>query len=274
MNGYTMSWRIAKASIIGTGHIGANMPCQDNHYYMQIDDMLIAAVSDGLGSAAHSEIGSEIVTKRAVTYIADYFGSLKPSQKQRRFWPWHKQPDPAPPPTAPALETVCREAFTTARAALITQASTDSKELRDYACTLLVAVVLADQWVVMHIGDGAVVGVFQDDNTRTLSIPDNGEFINVTMPLTSTDYLTNLRFTHNTEALQGVGLVSDGVQPMCINYKTGEAYDGFFRPLIQWIRTNKDMAQADKAMAQMLDTPRFRQKSDDDMTLFLAVRDV
>jgi serine/threonine protein phosphatase PrpC len=96
MNGHTMSWRIAKASIIGTGHISANMPCQDNHYVMQIGDILIAAVSDGLGSAAHSEIGSKIASELAVTHIANYFDSRKPPKKRFQWLFWLKKPAPTP----------------------------------------------------------------------------------------------------------------------------------------------------------------------------------
>jgi serine/threonine protein phosphatase PrpC len=272
MNGHTMNWRIAKASIIGSGHIGANMPCQDSHYVMQIGDTLIAAVSDGLGSAAHSEIGSKIASEQAVTHIANYFDSLKPPEKRLQWWPFSDKPEPKTQPQQDTLETVCRTAFTVARDAVGVRATADSKELRDFACTLLVAVVTPNDWVVMHIGDGAVVGIFEDETTRTLSTPDNGEFINVTMPLTSADYLTHLRFNHKAEALRGVALMSDGVQPMCINYKTGEAYDGFFRPIIQWLRT-LDLVATDVSMQKLLDTPRFRQKSDDDMTLVLALRE-
>lgn len=267
-----MNWRIAKASIIGTGHIGANMPCQDSHYVMQNGDTLIVAVSDGLGSAAHSEIGSKIASEQAVTHIANYVDSLKSPKKRFLWWPFPEKTQPNPQPAASTLESVCRTAFTVARDALVVRATKDHKELRDYACTLLVAVVMPNDWVVMHIGDGAVVGIFDNEATRTLSTPDNGEFINVTMPLTSNDYLTHLRFSHKAEALRGVALMSDGVQPMCINYKTGEAYDGFFRPIIQWLRT-LDLAVTDVSMQKLLDTPRFRQKSDDDMTLVLALRE-
>ena len=244
MNGHTMNWRIAKASIIGSGHIGANMPCQDSHYVMQIGDTLIAAVSDGLGSAAHSEIGSKIASEQAVTHIANYFDSLKPPEKRLQWWPFSDKPEPKTQPQPDTLETVCRTAFTVARDAVGVRAT----------------------------ADGAVVGIFEDETTRTLSTPDNGEFINVTMPLTSADYLTHLRFNHKAEALRGVALMSDGVQPMCINYKTGEAYDGFFRPIIQWLRT-LNLVDTDVSMQKLLDTPRFRQKSDDDMTLVLALRE-
>jgi len=271
-NGQSMNWRIAKASIIGTGHIGANLPCQDNHYVMQNGDILIVAVSDGLGSAAHSEIGSKIASEQAVTHIANYFDSLKPPKKRFQWWPWPAKPLPTTQPGANTLENVCRTAFTVARDALSARATSNHKELRDFACTLLVAVVMPNDWVVMHIGDGAVVGIYDNDVTHTLSTPDNGEFINVTMPLTSNDYLAHLRFSHKEEALRGVALLSDGVQPMCINYKTGEAYDGFFRPIIQWLRT-LDLADTDMSLQKLLDTPRFRQKSDDDMTLVLALRE-
>ena len=121
-------------------------------------------------------------------------------------------------------------------------------------------------------GDGAVVGIAPDTSVRTLSTPDNGEFINSTYPLTSTDYTSHMRFATGNETLYGIAVVSDGVQPMCINYKTGAAYPGFFAPLVQWLAGLEDLTHADEILETMLDSAQFRQKSDDDMTLVLAVR--
>lgn len=247
-------WRIAKSSVIGTSHQRISMPCQDNHYVMTVGDSIIIAVSDGLGSAAHSEVGSKIASQRAAQCVADAL--------------YH----PTSPTHKVDIAALCRTAFDDARTALIQHAHSHGVELRDYACTLLLAVITPHTWAVQHIGDGAVIGIEADGTVRTLSTPDNGEYINSTYPLTNNDYATQMRFSSNTERLFGIAVVSDGVQPMCINYKTGAAYAGFFTPLVTWLRGLRMLNQADDILASMLDSAQFRQKSDDDMTLVLAVR--
>lgn len=263
-----MRWRIAKASVIGTGHIKAEMPCQDSHYVRVVGDTLIVAVSDGLGSAAHSEIGSALACEVATDYVAQRLTQTTPNRWQQLIHTLGNQ-TPAEPDYADILHT----AFVRARQTLEEEANRQATALREYACTLLMIIVTPQQWHSLHIGDGALVGIYADDSVQTLSLPDNGEFINVTVPLTSSEYLSHMRAQHKHEGLTGVAAVSDGVQPMCINFKTGAAYAGFFRPVIQWLRTHTQLSQLDDALSTMLDSDKLRQKSDDDMTLVIALRE-
>jgi hypothetical protein len=146
--------------------------------------------------------------------------------------------------------------------------------MREYACTLLVAILSPTAWHVIHIGDGAVVGIESATQVRTLSAPDNGEFINVTVPLTSSDYVQHLRYSNGNDALYGIALLSDGVQPMCINYRTGAAYPGFFTPLISWLASmpEDNLATASTVLHSLLDSDKLRQKSDDDMTFVMVLK--
>lgn len=243
-------WHVAKASVIGTSHQRMSLPCQDSHYVLQQGDTIIIAVSDGLGSAAHSEQGSALACTTAVEFISQTLAQTATRND----------------------EHMCQQAFTEARNALVALATSQGKELRDFACTLVVAVITPTVWMIQHIGDGAVVGIYADGTVRTLSSPDNGEFINSTYPLTSGDYQTQMRFMAQHEALAGIAVVSDGVQPMCINYKTSAAFPGFFSPLTTWLSGLKELSRADSILTTMLDSPQFRLKSDDDMTLVLAIR--
>ena len=263
-----MEWRIARASVIGTGHVQAQMPCQDSNYVMQLGDTVIIAVSDGLGSAAHSDRGSTFICKYVVEQLAHVLTPSTPTllESVSQFMTG----------AIPQIDmhASMMKATSEARAALMALATTEQNELRDYACTLLVAVLSPDEWHVLHIGDGAVVGMTSATTVKTLSAPDNGEFINVTVPLTSSDYLKHLRYTHHREQLYGMALLSDGVQPMCINYKTGDAYPGFFMPLIHWLNAfpQVQLADASDGLYKLLDSDKLRQKSDDDMTLVLVIK--
>lgn len=260
-----MNWRIAKASIIGTGHEKTGMPCQDSHYVMQFGDTLIVAVSDGLGSAKLSHEGSRIACMSAVE---SYAQAVEHAVNTTTFSP--HVPDPA---SRFDYQSALQNAVYSARNALEREATRTNASLRDYACTLLLAVIEHDSWHSMHIGDGTIVGLYAHEPAKTLSTPENGEFINTTTPITSDDYQTHMRYHHGHELLSGVALLSDGVTPMCINYKSGAAYDGFFRPVQQWLATIPDLSGIDEALKRFLDTPKMRQKSDDDMTLVIALRE-
>lgn len=267
-----MEWRIARASVIGTGHIQAGMPCQDSNYVMQVGDAVIIAVSDGLGSATYSDRGSKFICEDVVNRIAKAITPPQPTfiesvtQTVSQFIT-------GVTPTPTDMRDVMIRAVSMSRTALIEFAQTAHHEPREYACTLLVGVITPDAWHVVHIGDGAVVGIESATSVRTLSAPDNGEFINVTVPVTSSDYLQHLRYSHGTESLYGMALLSDGVQPMCINYKSGVAYLGFFQPLITWLAgfAQHSLADASAGLSTLLDSERLRQKSDDDMTLVLVL---
>lgn len=267
-----MQWRIARASVIGTGHIRADMPCQDSNYVMQVGDSVIMAVSDGLGSAAYSDVASKFVCTEIVTRLSDVLLKASP-QRPSLFAAVQKFFVQAETPVLDIKQAMMDAADAT-RTALIELAKTNQHELREYGCTLLVAILSPDAWHVLHIGDGAVVGIESATIVKTLSAPDNGEYINVTIPLTSSEYRNHLRYSHGDEALYGMALLSDGVQPMCINYKTGVAYAGFFTPLVQWLANTPDSAlsQADPNLSKLLDSDKLRQKSDDDMTLVLVLQ--
>jgi hypothetical protein len=263
-----MEWRIARASVIGSGHIHAGMPCQDSNYVMQVGDTVIIAVSDGLGAASFSDRGSTFICADVVNRLAQGITPPEPT-----FIESVSQFITGVAASSIDMQAVMTNAVTASRAALIELATAAQHEPRDYACTLLVAVLSPDAWHVVHIGDGAVVGIEPTTTVRTLSAPDNGEFINVTVPVTSSDYLQHLRYSHGKESLYGIALLSDGVQPMCINYKNNAPFPGFFQPLIAWLAAfpQHTLADASAGLHTLLDSEKLRQKSDDDMTLVLVL---
>jgi hypothetical protein len=61
---------------------------------------------------------------------------------------------------------------------------------------------------------------------------------------------------------------------MCINYRTGAAYPGFFTPLISWLASmpEDNLATASTVLHSLLDSDKLRQKSDDDMTFVMVLK--
>src|SRR5690606_36090747 len=69
------NWVIAKGSSIGVRHIEDNLPCQDsNAVFFNLEmDYGIAIVSDGAGSASHSDLGSKIVVDKGIELLNERF---------------------------------------------------------------------------------------------------------------------------------------------------------------------------------------------------------
>ncbi|NJL10448.1 MAG: protein phosphatase 2C domain-containing protein, partial [Calothrix sp. SM1_7_51] len=52
-------WQVLAASVCGTSHLRNNQLCQDAHNYLVLpDNMLVAVVADGAGSASQGKVGA------------------------------------------------------------------------------------------------------------------------------------------------------------------------------------------------------------------------
>ncbi len=70
------SWRVVSACEIGTSHVRSGRPCQDSVAHSIVrtkrGNVFISVVSDGAGSAAHSEIGSWLAATTFVELVEVY----------------------------------------------------------------------------------------------------------------------------------------------------------------------------------------------------------
>ena len=69
-----MTWQAISVSAVGEKHIKAEEPCQDCASFAMLsnDQVLIGAVSDGMGSATHSELGSQITVKVVISQLRGF----------------------------------------------------------------------------------------------------------------------------------------------------------------------------------------------------------
>jgi hypothetical protein len=125
-------------------------------------------------------------------------------------------------------------------------------------------------WIVaIQVGDGAVV-VRRGETFEALTAPDHGEYINESTFLTSGDYQEHAQVViRDQTGIDGVALLSDGLQLLALNLQTGEPFAPFFRPLLQFAaRPDADEPE----LSAFLASPRVCARTDDDKTLLLAVR--
>lgn len=251
INGFavvTLEWAAVGASVIGSGHISSGLPCQDNNGYCDLGNRWgISVVSDGAGSAKHSNVGSKIVVDQAL----DYFKKVV----EERHWIENK--------VLPNDEEWNEVSFKTLQAikgALALYARKNRIELDSLNATIIVVIHSPFGLLSCHIGDGRAGYKGSDGTWRPLFTPHKGEECNQTMFLPS-DYwekpyarLYGVRIPEAVvirDAVQAYTLMSDGCESAtweCNLFDAGKQrffdpnrpYSAFFDPNVALIRKFSD----------------------------------
>lgn len=249
-----MNWQAFGASVQGISHRRMGLPCQDACKWQILPRGVICAVADGLGSAAKAEEGAKIVVETVVAMLA----KVVPVSEDY--------------PNDKTITDTLRAAVKATRITLEQQSVTHP--LHDYATTLLVVWVTNDWSAVAHIGDGVIVGQWSDGRIEALSLPQQGEYANETIPITADDALSRLYVKSWQEPLLSIALLSDGLQNLAINLSQGTPYVPFFAPFFNATLNaiDSDSSITSKQLADFLDSERVCIRTDDDKTLVIARR--
>ena len=198
-------WRQAHGLVIGTDHVDAHIPCQDNVYYVAKSSIHVMAVSDGAGSKKYSQYGSSIATRTVCEYLLEEFDNLYLSCEK-----YGKTKD-----EIEESEKLVRESiFNHVKKAIIEKSDELQVPFDELACTLLFVAKKGEKFMVGHIGDGVIAGLYNsgaDESLRVISHPENGEQINITFFLTDPDAIEHFRVSTQREVnLIGIMMMSDG----------------------------------------------------------------
>jgi len=249
-----MSWRYAAASVIGTSHQKVGLPCQDRFACsVRVPGWFIAAVCDGAGSAAQSEIGAETASATALEFIEKALNSGR----------------------ATDCEAVVRDAAAAARVRLLARASEFSVAPRELACTLLVVMLGPAGGAAAQVGDGLIAAKADADGWTWIFWPQRGEYANVTKFLSEDDALDALEVSPLGPEIFECSLMTDGLEPLALQYATRTAHSPFFEGLLAPLRSMSEVGEATELSARLnsfLDSPRIRDRADDDLTLAIACR--
>lgn len=251
INGFalvTPEWAAVGASVIGSGHISSGLPCQDNNGYCDLGNGWgISVVSDGAGSAKHSDVGSKIVVDQAL-------GNFKKAVKERHWM------DNKTLPCDDEWNEVSFKTLQTIKGALALFARTKEIKLEDLNATIIVVIHSPFGLLSCHIGDGRAGYKGSDGIWRPLFTPHKGEECNQTMFLPS-DYwekpyarLFGVRIPEAViirDSVQAYTLMSDGCESATweCNMFDGEnqkffdpnkPYFAFFDPNVALIRRFSD----------------------------------
>lgn len=251
-------WRSVYASAKGTSHIESNQPCQDSCRCESIltakgKEFLVMIASDGAGSAPLSDEGSKMVCQLFFEELSQF---LKKEQKLNQI-----------------TEEYARQFLRYASDSIEHEAKARTITKRDFAATLLMAIVGNEDAVFLQLGDGAIV-IDSDNAYAPIFWPQSGEYANQTYFVTDTSADQNLNFAFVDKKINEVALFTDGIQGLALKYDIQGAHTPFFKPLFAYLQSASEevMPQLNEQMEAFLNSEAVNAKTSDDKTLILACR--
>lgn len=252
-------WRAVATSVTGTSHEKTNKPCQDSHrleIYTQAGPLVILIASDGAGSASRSEEGSAQACQELLENIRLYVedGGKLPDVTRQIAAGWIEN-------AAEAVQLIAHR---------------EETPIREFACTLLAAIVTDEHALFLQIGDGAIVFWGQgEDDWCIASWPQHGEYLNTTCFLTEPTSRQSFEFTSTAQPIYEVAVFTDGIESLVLHYASQTVHSAFFNAMFPAVRESETSgfnAALSDQLAQYLSSPAITERSDDDITLLMATR--
>lgn len=209
--------------------------------------MAAAALADGAGSRARSELGAEAVVRASLRLLTGQFDEL--------------------------YEMCCRDIVEARRhihdhlmRVLQKQATRHACDVDELASTVLFVAHKGNRFIAGHLGDGVIVQVDGNGTVSTLSHPENGEYANTTVFVTDSSAAEKIRLYHghSPQRLAGFALMSDGCAESLYDKRSG-APAAAISKLVEW---NGDLSR--KKMVGVLNSnmqQAFSRKTADDCSL-------
>jgi hypothetical protein len=249
-------WRAVSTSIRGSSHIRGGIPCQDASALRRVGrdgEVLILALSDGAGSARHSDVGAEIVVRNWVECFTKLLeGAPDPEARLRRFDRGE---------ALVLLEQIRREAGNEAEAF--------DADIGEFSATLLGAVLTPKHALVAQVGDGAWVGL-REGIFGCLTWPTGGEFVGQTTFAISGSAGAALQMTHLPGTFTALAGFTDGMERLVLDLGKQLPEKGFFLPMFRAFRSSPEQFQEN--LEEFLQSERVCALTDDDKSFCLAIR--
>jgi hypothetical protein len=251
-------WRTLAASVVGTSHASAGLPCADACAVRVLSrrragTLLVAVAADGAGTSERAPEGARIAC-RAVVQQAERWASSAPDLSgfgREDFLPWLRK----------------------ARSRIARAARGQRRPCRDFSCTLLVALADEARAAFFQVGDGAIVYRGARGAYVPALWPQSGEYANCTWFVTDDDAAERAQFA-TAEGVDELALLTDGLQSLSLRFDTREAHGPFFEPMFARLRGEGE-GEAESLQGELrafLGSPPVNQRTDDDKTLVLATR--
>jgi hypothetical protein len=215
-------------------------------------EIVLMALSDGAGSASHSDIGAQTV----VSHWLDAFTTLL-----------HQCADPDAV-LAESGATTLHTMLSNIRNSMERDALAFEVSPSDFSATLLGAVLTPSGALVAQVGDGAWVGCV-NGILGCFTWPTGGEFAGQTVFATSESAphaLQMVRLSSPPSALVGF---TDGLERLLLDFQTQLPAEGFFRPVLRGLKASPQTFGAH--LEEYLESAAVCERTDDDKSIGLVL---
>lgn len=219
---------------------------------------MLAVASDGAGSARWGGEGSRWVCQSLVKRVISHLDAGGRVEQLDR--------------------TTASSWLAEVRHELSIRAKSEERELKEFACTMLLTVAGPRAAAFWQVGDGALVFRIQGGDYALPFWPEKGGYVNETFFITDAKAADHLQTEVVLGCIEEVALLTDGVEGLALRYKDSEVHEPFFNglfPSLSTVRpgTSPDPGLSD-ALATFLNSERVNARTDDDKTIVLASRSV
>lgn len=253
-------WRIAAASTIGTSHVKQGTACQDSHACEILEEadgrpVAVLVVSDGAGSAPRAADGSCLACQTLLEAVRTFLAEGSSVSEIERG--------------------VARSWVAVVQDAIVARACENGVAARNYACTLLAAVVAEDVAAFLQIGDGAMVVADESGDWGWIHWPQRGDYANTTFFVTEEGAADRMAFDLVPSPIDEIAVFTDGLESLVLHYATKTVHAPFFEKIFVPVRASEaeDVDEELSAgLARYLASATVCERTDDDKTLILATR--
>lgn len=183
---------------IGQCHIQDKMECEDVCVTVENQRFQFLGLADGQSGKKYCKLGA----KAALTAIAQYVENKTVQNLMKYRY----------------LDEIQYEIVQIIRGTLALLAKENDCDISELSSTIVATVIDKDtkNYLIIHLGDGAVVGVKKEEQVVMLSAPENGITQQYTWLTTSLDAMHHLQITRgSTKELKRMVLMTDGVTMLC-----------------------------------------------------------
>ncbi len=242
MAGSSKSYMMGGVCITGPSHASSGLICQDAFAVASDSEYVVVVVSDGAGSAVHSDAASKLYVQEITRVLSGCETEMSIDQ----------------------VRVSIIDAIDNAKRLLVERFNA---EPRDFAATLVGAIARNRKSIVFHIGDGAAV-LIGGDGEEFVSQPENGEYANETFFVTMKNWADHLRLTAVPFCPTAMFLMSDGVTPFAL--AKGGISTGFLKPIWSFLSA-KGTEEGILGVENLLKSDGASKISNDDKTLAWAI---
>ena len=182
----------------GQYHIADKLPCEDVYITRYEGPFRFYGLADGQSGKRFCAVGGQIV----LTAIAQFVKDKTISHLCHYAY----------------IDELQYELIRVIRSTLSELSEEYHVDITEFSSTIIVVAIDANtnDYLIIHLGDGSVVGINRENSTVMLSAPDNGITSQYTWLTTSTDAMKHLRiYKGSIDNMKRIVLLTDGATMLC-----------------------------------------------------------